>query len=319
MTQTLVSPPTSRPVPRRPAARPTLSATRRKHVAAYAFLLPFLLVFVTMLVVPLVYAGYLSLFTQQLVGGNAFVGLGNYARALTDPRFVEGVGRMALFLVIQVPVMLVLALLFALALDSGRVRGGRFARVAIFVPYAVPGVVTTLMWGYLYGRNFGPIAQAFEALGLDAPDLLSSSTILGSIMNIVTWQYIGYNMVIMYSALRAIPQELYEAARIDGAGQYRIAWSIKIPAIRSAILLTVIFSIIGSFQLFSEPKLLYEIAPNAIGRSFSPNLYAYNLAFVDQDVNYSAAIAFLLGVVIMIVSYVVQLSTTHRERKAAHR
>ncbi|WP_029150344.1 carbohydrate ABC transporter permease [Microbacterium indicum] len=302
-----------------PAPRRRSRDTRRKHIAAYAFLLPFLIVFVAMLVVPLFYAGYLSLFREQLVGGSAFVGLENYVQALQDQRFLEGVGRMALFLVVQVPVMLILALAFALALDSGRVRGGKFARLAIFVPYAVPGVVTTLMWGYLYGRNFGPIAQVFEWMGLDAPDLLSSGTILGSIMNIVTWQYIGYNMVIMYSALRAIPGDLYEAARIDGAGQFRIAWSIKIPAIRSAIMLTVIFSIIGSFQLFSEPKLLYEIAPNAIGTSFSPNLYAYNLAFVNQDVNYAAAIAFLLGFVIMIVSYAVQLGTARREKKGAAR
>jgi multiple sugar transport system permease protein len=173
------------------------------------------------------------------------------------------------------------------------------------------------MWGYLYGKNFGPIAQLAQSLGLHAPDLLAPGTVLGSIMNMVTWQYIGYNMVIMYSALRAIPQELYEAARIDGAGQLRIAWSIKIPAIRSAIMLTVIFSIIGSFQLFSEPKLLYEISPNSIGDAFSPNLYAYNLAFTNQDVNYAAAVAFLLGFVIMIVSYVVQLSTARREKKGA--
>jgi multiple sugar transport system permease protein len=297
----------------------TSADARRKHAAAYVLLLPFLIVFVAMLVVPLFYAGYLSLFHVQLIGGQTFTGLGNYARALTDPKFLGSVGRMALFLVIQVPIMLALALVFALCLDSGRVRGGKWARLAIFVPYAVPGVVTTLMWGYLYGKNFGPIAQFAQALGLQAPDLLAPGSILGSIMNMVTWQYIGYNMVIMYSALRAIPQELYEAARIDGAGQLRIAWSIKIPAIRSAIMLTVIFSIIGSFQLFSEPKLLYEIAPNSIGDAFSPNLYAYNLAFTNQDVNYAAAVAFLLGFVIMIVSYVVQLSTARREKKGARR
>lgn len=307
------------PAPKRTPRRRSSADTRRKHRAAYLLLAPFLVVFIAMLVVPLFYAGYLSLFKVQLIGGDAFVGFENYARALADPRFLEGVGRMSFFLVVQVPIMLGLALIFALALDSGRVRGGKFARLAIFIPYAVPGVVTTLMWGYLYGRNFGPIAQFFEAIGMGAPNLLAPDTILGSIMNIVTWQYIGYNMVIMYSALRAIPQELYEAARIDGAGQFRIAWSIKIPAIRSAIMLTVIFSIIGSFQLFSEPKLLFEIAPNAIGTSFSPNLYAYNLAFTNQDMNYAAAIAFLLGFVIMIVSYVVQLSTARREKKGARR
>ncbi|MER7797939.1 sugar ABC transporter permease [Microbacterium sp. NPDC096154] len=296
--------------------RKTWGDTRRKHIAAYLFIAPFMILFVTMLLMPLFYAGYLSLFRVQLVGGDSFVWFENYARALSDERFIGGVLRMCLFLVIQVPIMLVLALIFALALDSTRVRGGRFARLAIFVPYAVPGVVATLMWGYLYGDNFGPIAQVMRAIGLGSPQLLSPDNILGSIINIVTWQFVGYNMVIMYSAMRAIPAEQYEAARIDGAGQFRIAWSIKIPAIRSAIVLCSIFSVIGAFQLFSEPKLLYEIAPNAIGSSFSPNLYAYNLAFTNQDVNYAAAVAFLLGFIIMIVSYVFQLSAARREKGA---
>jgi multiple sugar transport system permease protein len=290
---------------------------RRQNAIAYSFVLPFIVVFLAMLVVPLAYSGYLSLFRTQLIGGSQLVWLGNYARALSDPLFLAGVGRMALFLVVQVPIMLGLALFFALALDSGRVRGARVARLAIFVPHAVPGVVAALIWGYLYGKNFGPIAQAFRAVGLPSPDLLSNGNVLGSMMNIVTWEFVGYNMVIMYAALRSIAPELYEAARIDGAGQIRIAWSIKIPSIRSAILLTVIFSIIGSFQLFNEPKLLYGLAPNAIGSGFSPNLYAYNLAFTNQDVNYAAAVAFLLGIVIMIVSYVVQLSAEKRARRAA--
>ena len=127
-------------------------------------------------------------------------------------------------------------------------------------------------------------------------------------MNIVTWAFVGYNMIILYAALKSIPAELYEAAEIDGASQWRLAWSVKIPMIRPAILLTVIFSVIGSFQIFNEPKLLVEIAPTAITQSFTPNFYAFNLAFVNQDINYAAAIAFLLGFVIMIVSYVVQLS-----------
>jgi len=297
--------------------RSTPRGKRRRNLIAYSFVAPFVVVFITMLVVPLVYSAYLSLYRTQLVGGSQFVWFSNYVRALTDPLFLAGVGRMALFLVIQVPVMLGLALLFALALDSGHVRGARVARLAIFVPHAVPGVVAALIWGYLYGKNFGPIAQAFRAIGLPAPDLLSNENVLGSIMNISTWEFVGYNMIIMYAALRSISPELYEAAIVDGAGQVRIAWSIKIPAIRPAILLTVIFSIIGSFQLFSAPKLLYELAPSAIGSSFSPNLYAYNLAFTNQDVNYAAAIAFLLGFVIMIVSYVVQLSTERRARRAA--
>jgi multiple sugar transport system permease protein len=289
--------------------------TKRKlHFAAYLFVLPFFAVFVTMLVVPLIYSGYLSLFATRLIGGVRFVGLENYAKVLVDPKFLEGAGRVALVLVIQVPIMLGLALLFALVLDSGRARGSKVLRLLIFIPYAVPGVVATLMWGYLYGQDFGPIAQVFRFVGLDAPNLLSQGNVLGAIMNVVTWEFVGYNMIVMFSALRAIPQELYEAAEIDGAGQVRIAWNIKIPAIRPAILLTVIFSTIGSFQLFNEPSLLRSLAPNAIDSSYTPNLYAYNLAFVNQDINYAASVAFVLGFVIMVVSYVVQLTTARRER-----
>jgi len=292
------------------------SPTKRKqHLAAYLFLLPFFVVFTTMLVVPLVYAGYLSLFESKLIGGEVFAGLANYARALTDPQFLASLGRVALFFVIQVPIMLGLALFLALALDTARARGSKGVRLLVFMPYAVPAVVATLMWGYLYGEDFGPIAQIARSVGLGTPDFLSAENILGSMMNIVTWEFVGYNMIILYAALRSIPSELYEAAEIDGAGQFRLAWSVKIPAIRPAILLTVIFSVIGSFQLFAEPSLLNAIAPDAITNAFTPNYYGYNIAFINQELNYAAAIAFLLGLVIAIVSYIVQLGEQRRERR----
>jgi multiple sugar transport system permease protein len=300
------------------AARPIGSARASKRGrsqarAAYVFVGPFFILFALMLVVPLAYSLYLSLFTSQLIGGEQFAWFTNDLRAFSDAKFLAGLGHMAVFLVIQVPIMLGLALFVALALDSGRARGSKLLRILIFVPYAVPGVVATLMWGYLYGPDFGPISQLFKAVGVSPPNLLDSTNILGSMMNVVTWEFVGYNMIIMYAALRSIPTELYEAAEIDGASQVRIAWSIKIPAIRPAILLTVIFSIIGTFQLFNEPNLLANIAPNAIGDSYTPNLYAYNLAFINQDVNYAAAIAFLLGVVIAVISFVVQSTIARRE------
>ncbi|GAB3276175.1 carbohydrate ABC transporter permease [Kineosporia babensis] len=287
-------------------------AVRSQHRAAYILVLPFLIFFTAMLLAPLAYSAYLSLFRTQLIGGRQFAGLENYRRAFTDPSFLDGLRRVALFLVVQVPIMLGLALFLALALDSGLARGAKTLRLLYFVPYAVPGVVATLMWGYLYGPDYGPIAQVAERLGLGAPDLLAPGSILGSMMNIVTWEYVGYNMIIMYAALRAVPAELSEAAAIDGAGAVRIAWSIKVPAIRPAILLTVIFSIIGTFQLFNEPSLLRSAAPNAIGEDYTPNFYAYSIAFTQQDVNYAAALAFLLGTVIAVISYLVQSAQNRR-------
>ncbi|RFA08225.1 sugar ABC transporter permease [Subtercola boreus] len=304
---------------RPPAARSktrsrTSPARRQQNRAAYFFVAPFLLFFVLMLVIPLVYSGYLSVFREQLIGGLSFIGLDNYARALQDPEFLAGLGRVVLFLVVQVPIMLALALLFALVLDSGRLRFARFIRLGIFLPYAIPGVIAALMWGYLYGQDFGPFAQVAQFFGLPAPQFLSGQWMLASIGNITTWSFVGYNMIIIFAALRSVPEEQYEAATMDGAGPIRIAWSIKIPAVRPALILTVIFSVIGSFQLFTEPQLLKSIAPTVIDGAYTPNLYAYTLAFSRNELNYAAAVSFLLGFIIMVVSYVVQLSTQRKER-----
>jgi multiple sugar transport system permease protein len=297
-----------------PGARARRRSTRGTSRAGFLFALPFLVVFLAMLVLPLGYAAYLSLFREQLVGGNSFVGLDNYVRAVQDPDLRDGVLRVARFFLIQVPLMLALSLFFALALDSGRLRFPRLFRLGIFVPYAVPSVVAALMWGYFYGRDFGPIGQTFAHLGLTLPDLLSSGLVLPSLANIVTWAFTGYNMIILYAALRAVPAELYEAAAVDGAGPWRTAWSIKIPAIRPALLLTVIFSVIGSFQLFNEPNLLQRLSPSVIGGAFTPNLYAYSLAFISQELNYAAAVSFLLGIVIVVASYLVLLINSRRNR-----
>ncbi|MEV5101309.1 carbohydrate ABC transporter permease [Streptomyces massasporeus] len=294
------------------ASRPKGTGPRRRRVAGPLFVAPFMVLFLLLFLAPLGYAAYLSLFQERLVGGTVFVGLDNYVTALTDPQLLSGVGRVALFFLIQVPLMLVLALVFALALDSGLLRLARVIRLGIFVPYAVPSVVAALMWGYLYGPDFGPFAQLGRELGLAAPKFLSDGWMLGSIANVVTWEFVGYNMIILYAALRTIPHELYEAAAMDGAGPWRIARSIKLPALKPALLLTLLFSVIGSFQLFNEPNLLMKIAPDVISSSYTANLYAYSLAFTGQQVNYAATVSFLLGLVIVIASYGVLLTANRR-------
>ncbi|MFG2029956.1 carbohydrate ABC transporter permease [Streptomyces sp. NPDC048825] len=291
------------------------SPRRRSGSAGPLFVAPFLILFLLLFLAPLGYAAYLSLFQEQLIGGTVFVGLDNYVTALKDPQLLHGVGRVALFFVVQVPLMLLLALLFALALDSGLLRLARVIRLGIFVPYAVPSVVATLMWGYLYGPDFGPFAQLSRNLDLPAPQFLSEGWMLGSLANIVTWEFVGYNMIILYAALRTIPHDLYEAAAMDGAGAWRVAWSIKLPALRPALLLTLLFSVIGSFQLFNEPSLLMKIAPDVISSSYTANLYAYSLAFTGQQVNYAATVSFLLGLVIVIASYAVLLTANRRREK----
>jgi multiple sugar transport system permease protein len=159
----------------------------------------------------------------------------------------------------------------------------------------------------MYGTQFGLVGNINEALGSSLPDPLSPDLILASIGNIVTWEFVGYNMLIIYSALRVVNPSLYEAAEIDGAGQLRIIWAIKLPALRGALVIATIFSIIGSFQLFNEPSILKTLAPNAITTYFTPNVYAYSLSFEGQQYNYSATVAIVMGVITMIIAYAVQL------------
>src|SRR5215218_5509923 len=278
---------------------------KRHGFAGFVFTLPFMVLFLALFIAPLIYALYLSLYREQLVGGNAFVGLDNYTEGLKDKAFTDGVKRVALFMVVQVPVMLIFALVFALIIDSGKVVFARLYRVGFFVPYAVPTVIAALMWGFLYGRDFGPFADLADTIGAAPPNFLGESTMLWSIANVSTWTFTGYNMIIFYAALRAIPGELYEAAAVDGAGAVRTAIHVKLPLLRPAILLCSIFSVIGSFQLFAEPQIFFQIAPTVIGKAYTPNLYVYNLAFADQQLNYAAALSFLLGLVVFVVSFAV--------------
>jgi multiple sugar transport system permease protein len=307
---TTLSPPAG---PRTPSRLSRRLYLYRQRWTGWAFVGPFMAVFALVFLAPIAYSVYLSLYRDQLVGGNSFVGLDNYRRAMDDPAFWSALERVSLFLAVQVPIMLFLALLIALALDSGRLYGKSFFRIAIFLPYAVPAVVATLMWGFMYGTRFGLVGNINEAFGTSLPNLLTPEWILLAIGNIVTWEFVGYNMLIFYSALRVIPFSLYEAAQIDGAGQLRVITAIKLPAIRGALVIATIFSIIGSFQLFNEPSILQSLAPNAITSGYTPNLYTYSLSFNGQQHNYAATVAIIMGLLTMIVAYLVQLRGMRKE------
>ena len=289
------------------SALATTVRPRRRSFVGLGFVAPFLAVFAFVLVIPVGYSLYLSLFQDKLIGGRSFVGLDNFTRLFADPKFWDGLGRVSLFLAVQVPVMLGLALVAALAIDSGRLRGASFFRISVFLPYAVPGVVAVLMWGFMYGDQFGLAANINSLIGSQVLQPLTPKWILLAIGNIVTWEFVGYNMLIFYSALRSVPGELYEAAAIDGAGSWRVVFSIKLPALRQAIVIATIFSIIGSFQLFNEPNILRTLIPSVISTYFTPNMYAFNLSFAGQQYTYAATLAIVMGVFTAVIAYVVQL------------
>lgn len=294
--------------------RPVMRRQRRDWTG-WSFVAPFLSVFILVFIAPLGYAIYLSLFRRQMIGGNTFVGLDNYSQLMSDASFWSGLATVLIFLVVQVPVMLLLALAAAFAIDSARLHAPSFFRIMIFLPYAVPAVVAVLMWGFIYGDDFGLAANLNDFLGSKVVEPLSDTWILTSIGNIVTWEFVGYNMLIFYSSLRTIPGDLFEAAELDGAGPFRVIRSIKLPALRGSLVIATIFSIIGSFQLFNEPNILRPLIKNVITTDYTPNMYAYNLSFAGQQHNYSATVAIVMGVVTAIIAYVVQLRGSRAEER----
>ena len=303
-----------------PVSRKTRALARwrfwlRRVGLPYLFLFPFLIVFVLFIILPLGYALGISFFNERLVGGTVFVGLQNYLQVIHDASFWEGLRHVALLLVVQVPVMLLLALLLALLIDSRITRWKTLFRLGYFLPYAIPTVIGALLWGYLYSAHLSPFAQITNALRWPAPGFLTESGLLPSIGNMLLWEWTGYNMIVMYAALQSIPSELYDAARVDGASGWEVARYVKIPLILPAIGVTIIFSIIGTLQLFTKPQILYSIVPQLIQDHYSPNLYAYNLAFTNQQYNYSAAVSFVLGAVVFVCSYIFILASSRRGRR----
>lgn len=297
--------------------RRTSRALRPQAVAPYLFILPFAVLFILFFIAPIIYAIDQSLLRSQRSGLGLgapsinFNGLGNYLDVVHDPNFYTSLGRVVLYGSVQIPVMLILALILALLLDSTVVRLKAFFRVAFFVPFAIPGIIAALLWAFFYQPVFSPIDKGFQALGLPGPDFLGPGTVLWSIANIATWTYAGYNMLIIFAALQAIPTEIYEAARADGCTGWRLAWSIKIPLVAPALILTCIFSIVGSLQLFAEPQVLQTISNN-ISTSYTPVFYAYTTAFLDNNYYYAAALAVVLAVITCIFSFGV-LRVTQRQ------
>lgn len=291
--------------PARAGVAPRRPRRPRAHVAV--FVAPFFVAFALFFLAPIGYAIHQSFFRLTSSGLGLtepvleFAGLANYLTALTDGAFLASVGRVLLFSLIEVPTMVVCALALALLLDSARARFRAFFRVSFFLPYGVPGVIASLLWGFLYVPQTSPLVDVLAAAGLPH-DFLGPGTILLSIANISTWQFAGYNMLVLIAGLQAIPQELYEAARVDGASETRIAWHVKIPLVRAPLILITVFTLIGTLQLFVEPLILKPLT-TAINSDYTPNLAAYNQAFGQANIHLASAEATLIAIMAFVISF----------------
>jgi multiple sugar transport system permease protein len=296
---------------RAPAVRPARPRYRAGSLRIpYTFLTPAIVLFLALMVVPIGYTVYLSLHRVQVTGlglgararTQVFVGLDNYRAVLADDQFWHSALRVLVYGCLLVPTMLGLALLFALLLDLPRARARGLARTAIFLPYAVPAVIASLLWGFQYLPAVGPVQYLLTRLGLPTVDLLGPTTIYFSVANIALWGGTGFNMIVLYTALRAIPSELYESARIDGASEAQIARRIKIPMLTPALIMTFVFSLIATLQVYAEPTTLRPLT-NSLPSNWTPLMKIYQDAFARDDIYSAAAASIVLAAATLLLSF----------------
>jgi multiple sugar transport system permease protein len=279
-----------------------MGATRsiKRRVIGAGFTAPFGLLFLAFAVAPLCYAAYLSCYRRTLAGSETFVGLANYRQVITDGAFWQSIVRVLLFGVVEVPVVVIIATLVAVLLDMKLIAAARVFRLLIFEPFAVPAVIAAIMWSDLLSQNLSPFDAMLTSAGLPAVNFLGPNLIWVTMGLIVLWESLGYNMLIIYTALQGIPPELTEAAVLDGAGVWHLVRSIRVPLVRRSITVSALFSVIGMLQLFTEPQIMSTIT-TSVTTNFTPNFFLYTEAFNGEQFEFAAAGAFLLAVIIIAI------------------
>lgn len=295
----------------------------REARTGWIFMAPFTILFIFIFVVPILVSIYQSFFQQKVVGGgpfgggetqNVFVGFDNFIYVLTSEGFWAGIGRVLVYTALQVPVMIILALALALLIDSKVLRRVSVFRLGYFLPYAVPGVVAAIMWMYIYTPAVSPLHSVFDIFGWEFPvDFFSEHMILASMANMTTWTFAGYNMLIFLAALQAIPGDLYEAARLDGATGWQIIRHIKIPMVRGAALLAILLSIVGTIQLYNEPQIM-STTNRWMGPDYVPMMMALNTA-KDNMTPSGTGPASAIAIVMALIAGVLAVGYFLAERK----
>jgi multiple sugar transport system permease protein len=289
---------------------------KKKHsgMLPVLFVTPALALLAAFTFAPAVYAFYLSLMKMHVTGGllgtsseQVFAGFANYASTFSDPEFWHSLIRMLLVAAIGIPVTVCLATVFALCLDARRARLTSLSRLAIFLPYAVPGVIASLLWGFLYLPATSPI-------GGGVIDYFGNRTIFFTVANVAVWGVVGFNTVVLYTALRAMPPDICSAAEVDGASELQIALRVKLPQIAPAIWMISLFSLINALQLFNEPTALKPLT-NALTSTWVPLMRVYSDAFVNNNIYGGAASAFTLLVMTITVTVAGGAAATRLSRR----
>ena len=278
----------------------------RTGVVGWALAAPALAVIAVFFALPVVMGLALSLTDFDLYGladlsTVRFVGLDNYLRLLQTPPFWQALANTLYFVAVGVPVSIALSLGTALLLNARVARWQGFFRTALFAPVVTTVVAVAVIWRYLLHTRYGLINQALAAIGIDPVDWLGDPHwSMPAIILFAAWKNFGYNMVILLAALQAIPGELYESARVDGARPLRQFTDLTFPLLTPTFVMVGILTLAGYFQLFAEPYVMTQGGP--LGSTVSVLYFMYEEGFRWWNLGYASAVAFLLFLIVFAVS-----------------
>jgi len=274
---------------------------KRKSIP-YLFILPFFAMFALFKVYPLIYGFWMSLNKISITGGMDFIGLRNYALLLSNPRFYHTLRVIGFYTLGQGTIHLFLALVVALLLNI-KFKGRTFYRSAFFLPVVTSLVVAAMFWRILLDEHIGLVNAFLTKLGLPGYGWLEEpQLILPSVIIVGVWRWFGFQMVILLAGLQSIPNELYDAAKVDGASSFQITCYVTLPLLFPVIFFCIAMILIGDLMLFDIPYVLAGPGGGPNENALSTAMYLYRSAFNTFRMGYAAALGYLLALLIMSVS-----------------
>ncbi len=277
---------------------------RRDAISAYLFLSPALLLFLVFIAGPLLGAIVLSFLEWSLLGSATFVGLDNFGQLFSDPVALKAIGNTFVFTFWSIVLHIGFGLLLALAVNRAMPAAlSYFLRTAYFFPVLVSWAAVALIWNYILDPNFGFITYYLANLGLPAPNfLIDPQWAMPAIIFVDLWRTIGFTFIILLAGLQGIPAQLYEAAKVDGAGAFQRFWNITIPMLSPTLFFATIITFIGAFQIFEPMFIMTGGGPNDTTLSIVQHIY--EVGFRQFQMGYAAALALVVFLVIMLVTLI---------------
>lgn len=276
----------------------------RRHWIDYLFIAPFFITFAIFSLYPLGWAFQLSFSRWRGFGAMTYVGLENYKVMLKDPYIVQSLVNTLQFAYILLPTGIFIAITFAVILNNPKLPGRGFFRTLYFLPYVTSSVIVAIIFTQLFDDHMGWINQGLERIGIDGPRWLRGSPWAAKTVVIILthWGGIGYNILLFLGGLQAIDPDLYEAARIDGAGDWQIFWRITLPLLRPIIFFLTVIATIGLMSMFNQPYMLTAGGPR--GGTSTLMLRLYEIGIGDQRYGDASAFGFMIGALVVAISVI---------------